>query len=123
MIDFIKFEINKPQSKRIRMNYELKHIRGVPYYLDGSTIRTFELSGGKPNSNCIAIGTYDAAADSITYFPDWRERVKPNLDAFRASLTAQEREKLRESISKPTKPRKTTRAPRKTTRSKNTKSE
>jgi hypothetical protein len=103
--------------------YELKHVRGIPYYLDGTTVRTFELDAGKPSSKCTAIGTYDAATDSITYFADWRERVKSNLDSFRASLTVQERDKLRESIVKPTKPRKTTRTPRKTTRGKSVKSE
>lgn len=103
--------------------YELKHIRGIPYYLDGTTIRIFDLDAGKPSNNCVAIGTYDATADSITYYTDWRERVKSNLDAFRSGISAQERDKLRESIIKPTKQRKTTRTPRKTTRSKSTKSE
>jgi hypothetical protein len=105
------------------MNYELKHIHGIPYYLDGTTVRTFELVAGKPGANCIAIGTYNATDDSITYYTDWRERVKSNLDAFRGAITAQERDKLRESIIKPTKQRKTTRTPRKTTRSKTAKSE
>lgn len=103
--------------------YELKHIRGIPYYLDGTTVRIFDLIAGKPSNNCTAIGTYTAATDSITYFTDWRERVKSNLDSFRTALTAQERDKLRESIIKPTKQRKTTRTPRKTTRGKSTKSE
>lgn len=103
--------------------YELKHIHGIPYYLDGTTIHTFELDAGKPSSKCTAIGTYDAATNSITYFADWRERVKSNLDSFRAALSVQERDKLRESIIKPTKPRKTTRTPRKSTRGKSTKSE
>ena len=105
------------------MNYELKHIRGIPYYLDGTTVRTFELDKGKPGGNTIAIGTYNAADDSITYYADWHTRVKSNLDAFRGAITAQERDKLRESIIKPTKQRKTTRTPRKTTRSKSTKGE
>ena len=103
--------------------YELKHIRGIPYYLDGTTVKIFDLDNGKPSNNCTSIGTYDATSDSITYFTDWRERVKSNLDTFRAAITAQERDKLRESIVKPQKQRKTTRTPRKTTRSKNTKSE
>jgi hypothetical protein len=103
--------------------YELKHIRGIPYYLDGTTVKIFDLDKGKPSSNCTSIGTYDAATDSITYFTDWRERIKSNLESFRAGISAQERDKLRESIIKPTKQRKTTRTPRKTTRSKNTKSE
>jgi hypothetical protein len=103
--------------------YELKHIRGIPYYLDGTTVKTFELDGGKPAAKCTAIGTYDAASDSIAYYVDWRERVKSNLNAFRTSLSAQERDKLRETIVKPTKPRKTTRTPRKSTRGKSAKSE
>jgi hypothetical protein len=119
----VKFEIN-PFTIQDRMStYELKHVKGIPYYLDGTTIRTFELVAGKPGANCIAIGTYDAPSDSITYFTDWRERVKSNLDAFRGAITAQERDKLRESIIKPQKQRKTTRTPRKTTRSKAAKSE
>ena len=105
------------------MNYELKHIRGIPYYVNGTTVYTFELDAGKPASTCLAIGTYDATTDSITYYSDWRERVKSNLDSFRTSLSAQERDKLRESIIKPQKQRKTTRTPRKTTtRAKSTKS-
>ena len=103
--------------------YELKHIRGVPYYLDGTTICIFNLDNGKPSSNCVAIGIYATADNTITYFPDWRERVKPTIESFRNSLTVQERDKLRESIIKPQKPRKATRTPRKTPRSKDTESE
>ena len=103
--------------------YELKHIRGIPYYLDGTTVKTFELEAGKPGANCVAIGTYDATNDSIAYYPIWRELVQERLTVFRDGLTAQERDKLRESIVKPTKQRKTTRTPRKTGRSKSTKSE
>jgi hypothetical protein len=104
--------------------YELKHIRGIPYYLDGTTVKTFELDAGKPAiAKCTAIGTYDATTDSIAYYADWLIRVKSNLNAFRIALTAQERDKLRETIIKPTKPRKTTRAPRKSTRGKSAKSE
>ena len=105
------------------MNYELKHIRGIPYYLDGTTFKIFDLDNGNPSNNCTAIGTYDSSSDSITYFTDWRDRIKSNLDSFRAAIIIQERDKLRESIIKPQKQRKTTRTPRKTTRTKNTKSE
>lgn len=106
------------------MNYELKQIRGIPYYLDGITVHTFELSGGKPAANTIAIGTYDATTDSITYFANWRERVATNLNLFRASLAPTERDKLRDNIIKPQKQRKATRNPRKTSsRTKSTKSE
>jgi len=97
------------------MTYELKHINGIPYYLNGTTVYTFD--AGKP-SKCVAIGTY---TDTITYYDDWATRVKDNLDTFRASLFAQERGKLRESIIKPQKQRKTVRSPKKTTRAKNIK--
>ena len=104
--------------------FEVKHIRGIPYYLHGTTIYTFELEAGKPGNRCTAIGTYDAATDSATYYPDWRERVQSNLITFRESLFSQERDKLRDSIIKPTKPRKATRNPRKATnRAKNPPSE
>jgi hypothetical protein len=126
--NFRKFEAKTSHiqaiAEPIRMNYELKHIRGIPYYLDGTTVYTFELDKGKPASSCVSIGSYNAATDSIAYFADWRTRVKSNLDAFRIALSAQERDKLRESIIKPTKQRKTTRTPRKTTtRAKSAKSE
>ena len=94
-------------------HYELKHIRGIPYYLDGTTVRIFELDGGKPSAECVAIGTYDAATDSITYLANWRELTKSRLDAFRASLSPQDRDTLRETIDKPQKQRKATRNPRK----------
>jgi hypothetical protein len=96
------------------MSYELKHIRGIPYYLDGNIVRIFELDGGKPAADCVAIGTYDATKDSITYHLDWIQSVQSHLDAFRASINPQERDKLRETIAKPQKQRKTTRNPRKT---------
>lgn len=106
------------------MSYELKHIRGIPYYLDGTTVRTFELESGKPSPTCVAIGNYDATKDSISYFPDWISLLQPRLDAFRTSLTPQERDKLRETIIKPQKQRKTTRTPRKpSSRTKSPKSE
>jgi hypothetical protein len=101
------------------MNYELKHIRGIPYYLDGTTIKTFEVDGGKAASTCIAIGTFKD--DSIIYYDDWRERVASRLELFRTSLVSQERDKLRQSITKPQKPRKTPRATGKTVRTKSVK--
>ena len=104
--------------------FEVKHIRGIPYYLHGTTIYTFELDAGKPSDRCIAIGTYNHANDAIAYYPDWRERVQSNLVSFRESLFSQERDKLRDNIVKPTKPRKTTRNPRKSAnRTKNSSSE
>ena len=40
-------------------HYELKQIRGIPYYLRESTLYTFELDKGIPAASSIAIGTYD----------------------------------------------------------------
>jgi len=117
--------VEQMAAATVETNFELKHIRGIPYYLNGSIVNTFEISGGKPvTDKCIAIGTYDATTNNITYYDDWRERIQPNLDAFRAALTAKEREKLRQDFVKPQKPRKTTRNPRKTgSRTKSVKSE
>ena len=100
------------------MTYELKQINGIPYYLHGTIMYTFELDAGKSSSTCVAIGTYNN--ESITYYDDWRQRVQSNLDHFRESIIIQERDKLRESIIKPQKPRKATRTPRKSTKSKST---
>ncbi len=96
--------------------YELKHNNGIPYYINNGIVHTFELKDGKPAPTCVAIGTYDTTTDRITYYPDWRVRVKSNLDTFRAGITVQERDKLRETVSKPIKQRKTTRNSRKSTK-------
>jgi len=93
------------------MNYELKHIHGIPYFLAGTTVRILDLIGGRPSEQCIAIGTY--IADTLQLSSDWEQLVQPHLDAFRASLTSQARDTLRERIVKPQKPRKATRTPRK----------
>lgn len=98
------------------MNYELKHIRGIPYYLNGSAVYTFELDAGKPSEHCTHIGTYDADKDVLTYLPDWRERLQSRLDAFRGSLLSYARDTLRDNV-KPQKQRKATRTPRKATAS------
>jgi hypothetical protein len=95
------------------MNYELKHIRGIPYYLNGSAVYTFELDAGKPSPHCVPLGTYDADKDVLTYLPDWRERLQSRLDAFRGSLLSHARDTLRDNV-KPQKQRKATRTPRKT---------
>jgi hypothetical protein len=97
--------------------YEYKTIRGVPYYINGGEAYTFD-----NNTTHISIGTYDAATESITYHPDWEQRVSEQLAQWRVSLNPQQRDKLRENIVKPTKQRKTPRAPRKSTRAKNPKS-
>lgn len=95
------------------MNYELKQIHGIPYYLHGTTLYTFELDAGKPSSECVALGTYDTTTDTIHYLPDWRERVESRLGAFRRSLRSQPRDTFRDTLDKPQKQRKATRTPRK----------
>ena len=105
------------------MSFEVKHIRGIPYFLNGTTIHTLELHEGKPSDKCTAIGTYHAESNSITYFPDWKERVAPHLASFHAAITVQDRDKLRESIVKPQKQRKSTRNPRKASKPKSSASE
>jgi len=94
------------------MNYELKHIHGVPYFLDGTTVRIFALQGGQPSDQCIAIGTYHPDTGDIESYPDWEERIQPCLAAFRAGLVSYARGD-RESINKPQKQRKAARNPRK----------
>jgi len=102
------------------MNYELKHIRGIPYYLHGTTVKTLELQGGLPSEHCVDIGQYDADTDRIEYSANWRELVQPRLDAFRSGLVSHARDALRDAIIKPQKPRKAARNPRKpTSRAKN----
>lgn len=95
------------------MNYELKQIRGIPHYVNGTTAYTFELNGGVASEQCIPIGTYRPDADQVDYFPDWRERVQSRLDAFRASIVSHNRNTLHDVVVKPQKPRKATRNPRK----------
>lgn len=104
-------------------NFELKQINGIPYWYSDNIIYTFQLDGGHRSSESIAIGTYDAATDSIKYYPDWKQRVESNLIAFRNGLSTLERDKLRDTLVKPVKKqRKATRNPRKSTsRTKNTK--
>jgi len=80
-------------------------------------------TNGFPSENCIPIGDYDEPSDSITYYPDWLQRVQPNLEAFRSQIKVIERDKLRENVSKPQKPRKAAPNPRKGGRAKSVKSE
>lgn len=99
------------------MSYELKHIRGIPYYLREDIIYTFELNKGVPADTCVAIGEYDEKQDCITYYPDWKERTQSRLDAYKQSLISLERDKLRENITKPVKKsRKAVRNPRKSSK-------
>lgn len=96
--------------------FELKHIRGIPYYVQNHIVYTFELSPdepGKPSAECIAIGTYDAERDCVLYTADWQERVQSHLDAFRAGLESIDRNSIRKVLVKPQKSRKATRTSRK----------
>jgi len=95
-------------------HYELKQIRGIPYYLRESTLYTFELDKGIPAASSIAIGTYDEKNNSITYYDNWIALCKPRLDEYRHKLQSLERDKLRDNIVKPVKKsRKGVRNPRK----------
>ena len=100
-------------------NYELKQIKGIPYYICETTVYTFELNQGLPADTCVPIGSYDQITDTIQYIPDWKERVQSRLDAYRNGLKSLERDKLRASITKPIKKqRKGTRNPRKSVKDK-----
>ena len=92
---------------------ELKHVRGIPYYLQNTTVYTFDLVQGRPSDKCIPIGTYDEKTDTIEYAADWKGRVEDQLGVFRQSIISQDRKTLRESMTKPQKPKKATRTPRK----------
>ena len=104
--------------------FELKHIRGIPYYVQRGIVFTFELSReepGKPSASSIPLGTYLTESDTIAYSPDWRERVQSRLGAFRESLQPMERNLVRQHLSKPQKSRKTPRNLRKGAATKRTK--
>ena len=105
--------------------YEHIILNGIPYFKEkdgkSNTIYTFD-QYNKP----IAIGTYSTGIDGesrIELHTDWKERVRENLVKFRASITASERDKIRETLIKPTKQRKTPRNSRKSTRTKSIKTE
>jgi hypothetical protein len=106
------------------MNYELKHIRGIPYYIRDGAAYSFELDpSGAPSSESIRLGIYDTARDCVVYDADWRERSQPRLDAYRTALVSQKRDSLRQTLTKPQKSSHSKRAPRKTpARAKNPKS-
>ncbi len=120
-----KFDFNlrpKRFQKQMSNTYEHKIIRGVPYYkkrdaTDG-TLYTFD-----QYAEPIAIGTYDGTTDDVTLKSDWEQFLSSRLIEFRAGIKEVDRDKLRENITKPTKSRKATRNPRKTTKTKNPKSE
>lgn len=106
--------------------FELKHLRGIPYYVQNGILYAFELSRdepGKPSRDSIAIGTYDTGSNTFTYAADWRERVQSRLDAYRASIRPLERGHIRQDLVKPQKSRKASRHSRKTGRAKATPSQ
>ena len=72
-----------------QMTFILSHIRGIPYYLKGTDVYTFEMDEtGKPSPHCVHIGTFQ---DQLTLFDDWEERIALRLDAFRSQLNVQDR--------------------------------
>jgi len=83
----------------------VKHVRTIPYWLEGTTLSTFELHEGGPSAERIPIGTYQLESDSIEFFPDWRERCQSRLDAYRASLVGQDRGPHRSVLLRPSKSR------------------
>ena len=103
------------------MTFQLKHIKGIPYFLKENRIYTFELDNGQPSQHCVAIGTYHE--DSIIYDADWTERTTSRLEAFRRGIEVIERDKLRETVDKPQKQRKAALHKPKTTRTKGVKSD
>jgi hypothetical protein len=99
-----------------RQAFELKHICGIPHYVQNNIAYTFELSPsepGKPSAECVAIGTYDTESDRVLYAEDWQQRVQSHLDAFRAGLEGIDRNTIRKTLVKPQKSRKAPRNSRK----------
>jgi hypothetical protein len=90
------------------MTLLLTHIRGIPYYVKGTDVYTFEMdASGKPSPHCVHIGTN---GDTFIIFPDWEERIQSRLDFFRSQLNIQERSSTHikpQKVKKPKKPKKT----------------
>ena len=104
------------------MSYQLKQIGGIPYFVKDSKVYTFELEDGRPSKQCIAIGSYDEATNSITYDDGWFERIQPHLAAYRSGITVVERSTFRESVTKYQKPSKSAGNKPKSVRAKSAKS-
>ena len=83
----------------------VKHVRTIPYWLEGTTLSTFELHEGGPSTERIPIGTYQLDTDRVVFFDDWRERCQSRLDAYRASLVGQDRGPQRSVLLRPAKSR------------------
>ena len=105
--------------------FELKHIRGIPYYLSDNRVYTFELDHGLPSEKCIQLGVYNPDTNSITYRDNWEERIQPNLTQFREQLVSKERKNVNDGSNKPLKKsRKPVKTPRKSsTKAKSVKAE
>ena len=89
------------------------HLHGIPYYRRENILYQFMLKDGQPHPDCVALGEYDG--EHITYYPDWKERVKPHLDAFQQGVIVHQRNAAG-SHSKPIKQRVSQRAPRRSSR-------
>jgi len=97
----------------------VKHVRTIPYWLEGTTLSTFELTEGGPSAERIPIGIYQPDTDSIVFFDNWREQCQSHLDAYRASLVGQDRGPHRSVLLRPKVSRGSARASRSGNVSKN----
>ena len=105
------------------MTFQLKHIKGIPYFIKNNLVHTFELENGQPSQHCIAIGSYNEVSDSITYDDGWFNRVQPHLEAFRSRVVVIDRSKLNETADKLQKPRNPPANKSKSSRAKSVKSD
>lgn len=95
---------------------QLKQIRGIPYYLEGTDVYSFHVQGGKPSPDSILLGSYDAEHDCVHFRENWKSLAQPDLDAYRARVVALRRDSFRQGIDKPEKQRIGKRTPRPSTR-------
>lgn len=91
---------------------QLKQIRGIPYYVEGTDVYSFQVHGGKPSPDSILLGTYDAEHDCVLLRDDWAVTAQPSLDAYRDRIVPLRRDSFRQGIDKPEKHRASKRAAR-----------
>jgi len=108
--------LNDPAPYPMNVERKLKHIHGIPYYLEGNNLYSFEVHAGKPSPHCVLLGTYDAERDFIQLREDWAEAAQSRLDAYREGVIARARDNFRQSIDKPEKQSVGKRAPRASSR-------
>lgn len=110
------WKVKTQTHTQMNVGATLKHIRGIPYYLDGTNLYSFEVHGGKPSPHSVLLGTYDPATDRVQLLDGWAEAAKPRLDAYREGVIARARDDFRQSIDKPEKQSASKRAPRTSSR-------